>query len=72
MHRPTDRIDEYIDLNDAIAALPTRQRRAVYLYSLGMTQAEIAYELQITQQGVSRLLENAVISCKNIAETHIY
>ncbi|MHB0967408.1 MAG: sigma-70 family RNA polymerase sigma factor [Bellilinea sp.] len=72
MIRPTDRIDEYIDLNDAIAALPTRQRRAVYLYSLGMTQTEIADELQITQQGVSRLLEKAVTTCKNIAETHIY
>lgn len=68
MHRPTDRIDEYIDLQDAIATLPTRQRRVVYLYSLGMTQMEIAEELEITQQGVSQLLENAVVSCKNMAE----
>lgn len=59
MHRPTDRIDEYIDLNDAIAALPTRQRRAVYLYSLGMTQAEIAGELNCDQATVSRILEKA-------------
>jgi len=68
MHRPTDRIDDYIDLNDAIAALPLKQRRAVWLYSLGMTQVEIAIELQITQQGVSQLLEKAIVTCKNISE----
>lgn len=72
MIRPTDRIDEYIDLNEAIAALPTRQRRAVFLYSLGMTQVEIAEDMGITHQAVSRLFEKAVISCKTIAETHIY
>ncbi|MHB8962003.1 MAG: sigma factor-like helix-turn-helix DNA-binding protein [Saccharofermentanales bacterium] len=72
MIRPTDRIDEYIDLKDAIATLPTRQRRAVVLYSLGMTQAEIAGELQITQSAVSQLLEKAVVTYKSIIETHIY
>ncbi len=72
MHRPTDRIDDYIDLQDAIAALPPKQRRAVWLYSLGMTQVEIAEELQITQQGVSKLLEKAIVTCKTMAETHIY
>lgn len=68
MIRPTDRLDDYIDLQDAIAALPPRQRRAVYLYSLGMTQTEIAIELQITQQGVSWLLDCAystIRTCKN-------
>lgn len=70
MIRPTDRIDEYLDLQDAIAALPTRQRRAVYLYSLGLTQVEIAMELQITQPAVSQLLEKAVITYKSILETH--
>lgn len=59
MQRPTDRIDEYLDLDDAIAALPPRQRRAVYLYSLGFRQCEIARELRITQPAVSQLLENA-------------
>ena len=59
MHRPTDRIDDYIDLQDAIAALPLKQRRAVWLYSLGMTQVEIAEDLGISQKSVSILLNNA-------------
>lgn len=71
MQRPTDAIDEYIDLNDAIATLPGRYRRVVFLYSLGMTQIEIATELQITQQGVSRLLEKAAISCRNMLEMSV-
>ena len=59
MHRPTDRIDEYIDLANALTALPPKQRRAVWLYSQGMTQCEIAAELQITQKSVSILLNKA-------------
>ena len=66
MHRPTDRIDEYIDLSDAIAALPTRQRRAVYLYSLGMTQCEIAEELGIAQKNVHDLLEKAYRNIRGV------
>ena len=66
MIRPTDRIDDYIDLQDAIAALPTRQRRAVFLYSLGMTQCEIAEELGITQQSAQELLQRALVSMKNL------
>ena len=66
MIRPTDRIDEYIDLQDAIAALPTRQRRAVYLYSLGMTQCEIADELGIAQKNVSVLLNKAFENIKGV------
>jgi len=69
MHRPTDRIDEYIDLATALTALPPKQRRAVWLYSQGLTQCEIAAELQITHQAVSQLLEKAMVTCKNIPET---
>lgn len=73
MIRPTDRLDDYMDLHDAIATLPLRQRRVVFLYyECGLNQAETAIELQITQQAVSELLEKAVVTCKNIAETHIY
>ena len=69
MIRPTDRLDDYIDLQDAIAALPPRQRRAVVLYSLGMTQTEIAIELQITQQAVSKLYQSAIDSLKEVVKT---
>lgn len=69
MIRPTDRLDDYIDLRDAIATLPTRQRRVVFLYSLGMTQCEIASELQITQPAVSQLLEKAKTTYKIMLET---
>lgn len=66
MHRPTDRIDEYIDLRDAINALPTRQRRAIFLYSLGMTQCEIAEDMGIAQQNVSKLLTKAFENMRGV------
>ena len=66
MHRPTDRIDEYIDLATALTALPPKQRRAVWLYSQGMTQCEIAAELQITQQAVSKLYQSAIDSLRGL------
>ena len=66
MIRPTDRLDDYIDLRDALTTLPPKQRRVVFLYSLGMTQCEIAMELQITQQMVSKLLENAYQNIREV------
>ena len=63
--RPTDHVDECIDLLDAITALPSRQRRAVALYYDGYTQIEIAEVMGIDQSSVSRLLEKAIHTIKN-------
>ena len=53
--------DDIALINDAMLILTPRQLEAVELYKIGCTQIEIAIELQITQQAVSRLLESAFL-----------
>jgi RNA polymerase sigma factor (sigma-70 family) len=47
-----------MDLENALAALTPKQRRAALLYAQGYTQAEIGEMMEVTQQAVCRLLEN--------------
>jgi len=54
MNRPTDSIDEHLDLQDALNTLPIRHRMVIFLYSQGMTQTEIAAELGCHRSNVSR------------------
>ena len=51
--------EELAIIADALIVLTPRQREAVELYRYGSTQIEIAIELQITQQEVSKLLKIA-------------
>jgi len=62
--RPTDKLDEYMDLESALAALTPKQRRAALLYAQGYTQAEIGEMMGVDQSNVCRLLENIFISVK--------
>ena len=64
--RPTDHVDECIDLLDAITALPSRQRRAVALLYQGMTQAEIAEVMGVTQKTISILLKKAKSNLRGV------
>ena len=66
LDRPTDKLDTYIDLRDAVAALPGKQRRAALLYSMGYTQAEIAAEMEITQQAACNLLKKVISSLRGL------
>ena len=66
MDRPTDKLDNYMDLCNAVAALPGKQRRAALLYSLGYTQIEIAFEMEISQPAVSNLLQKAFCYCEGV------
>ena len=64
MDRPTDKLDNYMDLCNAVAALPGKQRRAALLYSLGYTQIEIAFEMGNSQPSVCRLLAKVKKNCQ--------
>lgn len=54
-----NKIENRIDLKEAIRLLPDRLRLTVVMYAVGMTQAEIAEELGISQRGVGKRLEKA-------------
>lgn len=58
-YRPTEKLDEYMDLESALAALTPKQRRAALLYAQGYTQAEIGEMMGMTQRGVGKLLEKS-------------
>jgi RNA polymerase sigma factor (sigma-70 family) len=60
-----DKIENRIDLKEAIRLLPDRLRLTVVMYSVGMTQAEIAEELGINQRTAGRRLEKAFDLLKN-------
>ncbi len=53
MNHQTDEIDNRIDLERILTALPPQQRRAVRLYARGYTQAEIAVKMGVSQQAIS-------------------
>lgn len=53
MNRQTDELDSKIDMERILAALPPQQRRAVQLYALGYTQAEIARKFGVSHQAIS-------------------
>lgn len=65
MIRPTDRLDEYIDLWDAVDALPPKCKSVMLMYSIGMTQVEIAEYLGVCQSTVCRILKRATNILKN-------
>ena len=58
MNRPTDKLDDYMDLENALAALTPKQRRAALLYAQGFTQCEIGEMMGLAQSTVCELLEN--------------
>jgi RNA polymerase sigma factor (sigma-70 family) len=51
-------------VNDLLAALPGKQRRAVQLYMDGYTQIQIAEEMGIAPSSACSLLKRAITSCK--------
>ena len=55
--RPTDKLDDYMDLASALTALTPKQRRAVLLYAQGFTQCEIGEMMGLAQSTISELLE---------------
>ncbi len=63
--RPTDKLDDYMDLASALTALTPKQRRAVLLYAQGYTQCEIGEMMGVDQSNISRLLENVFFAMKN-------
>lgn len=59
MIRPTDRLDEYIDLWDAVDALPPKCKSVILMYSIGMTQVEMSEIFGVSQQAMCEILKNA-------------
>lgn len=57
MTRPTDELDSKIDIERILAALPPQQRRAVSLYSMGYTQAEIARKFGVKPSTICQLFK---------------
>ena len=56
-----ERVDDRTEAAALLAALPPRERRIVYLrFFRGMTQAEIASDVGISQMHVSRLLSRSL------------
>lgn len=56
-HAELDATSERVDVQIALNELPRRDRRVVYLrFYLGLTQAEIAEEIGVSQVHVSRIL----------------
>lgn len=61
-----DKFISNIDLKNALALLPERERKIVYLrYYKGRTQTEISKDVGISQAQVSRLEKNALKSMKS-------
>ena len=58
MNRQTDKLDDYMDLAQALTALTPKQRRAALLYAQGYTQNEIGEMMGLAQSTVCELLEN--------------
>jgi RNA polymerase sigma-B factor len=60
------RVDEFVDVQAAMAQLPNRERRIVALrFFRSMSQSEIGAELGISQMHVSRLLAAALRSLRD-------
>lgn len=58
---PEELLVEKVDLHNAIAALPERERKIIFLrYYKGMTQEKIAHILGISQVQVSRLEKKSI------------
>jgi len=58
MHRPTDILDDMIDLRDAYATLSGDDRRVAYLYfELEWEQCQIARLMNCSQSTISRAIE---------------
>ena len=50
-------VDEWVTIAPAVAELPPRERRVLYLrFFRGMTQSEIARDIGVSQMHVSRIL----------------
>jgi RNA polymerase sigma factor (sigma-70 family) len=62
------KIENRIDLKEAIRLLPDRLRLTVVMYAVGMTQREIGEELGVNQSTVQRRLENAFSLMKNASK----
>jgi len=52
-------IENRIDIDDAVGRLPDRLRCVVLLHSYGYSQQEIAEDMGVSQQCVSKRLEKA-------------
>jgi len=63
MNRPTDEIDNRIDMEQVLDRLPPQQRRAVLLYLRGYSQAEIARKFGVSQQAISKMMKVVVVKC---------
>jgi RNA polymerase sporulation-specific sigma factor len=58
---PEERLVEQVDLHNAIASLPERERKIIFLrYYKGLTQDKIAHILGISQVQVSRLEKKTI------------
>ena len=64
--RPTDKLDDYMDLAQSLTALTQKQRRAVLLYAQGFTQCEIGQMMGVTQQAICQTLEKAFLLMNNL------
>lgn len=61
--------EEWVDVADAIRALPERERRILHLrFFRGMSQSAIAAELGISQMHVSRLLARTLAQLRSEVE----
>jgi RNA polymerase sigma-B factor len=61
--------DEWLQIAPAIAELPARERRILYLrFFKDMTQTEIAHEIGISQMHVSRLLSQSLTRIREASE----
>lgn len=60
-HAELDATSERVAVQTSLAALPQRDRRVVYLrFYLGLTQAEIAEQIGVSQVHVSRILRSSL------------
>lgn len=57
--RPSDNIDELIDIERALVCLTTKQREAFVMWMTGYTMDEVGLVMGITQQAVSKLIKLA-------------
>ncbi len=60
-HLELDATSERVAVQSSVAALPQRDRRVIYMrFYLGLTQAEIAAEIGVSQVHVSRILRSSL------------